>query len=125
MRSRENFILRVLADLIVGIVAVFGLIAASHSPKTIWVILVLIWITAGALAGGFYETSAKRVWIHAPVMMILELVALPYFIVTCRGFECGSLIAVLIFVNLGIPVLVCVSFAGFFLRRYLTRMTVH
>jgi hypothetical protein len=80
------------------------------------IVIGLALVGAAGLAGN-REPNAKWVVIHPVVMMAPELIAFPFALATCRGFECGGLIAFLAAASLATLVLIAVAFAGFGLRR--------
>ena len=81
---------RVAAEVLIGIGTTCGFVLASRSSDSsaAWLLIsacgLLILV---AVLAGYYEPSAKRVWIHSPLLMFLELIALPAAAFTCRGFE--------------------------------------
>ena len=121
MTDRHKFIVRLLADFLSGIGAVFALVFASHDASGRSLVAVPIILIGTASGAGYFEPFAKRVWIHALVMMCIELIALPCMLLTCHSFECGGMIAALVIENLAIPVLVGLSYAAFFMRRRIDR----
>ena len=95
--STSNFFVRVLADLVVGIAAVVGFIAASKNGETggYWLIAVACGLLMSAIMAGYFEPSAKRVWCHALLIMWPELLALPVALMTCKGHGCAGFVAFL------------------------------
>lgn len=118
-----RFTLRLLADLLVGLAAAAGFVLASKHEPGVEAVAVLVILLAAAVLTGYLEPSAKRVWIHPLVIMSPELVALPVAVLTCKGFECGGVIAFLTVASLFAFVLIGVSFAAFFVRRWMSRST--
>jgi hypothetical protein len=107
---------RIAADVIVGLSVIAGFVAASHGSTPLFFATCGLLVVAAGTAG-YFEPVAKRVWIHAVLQMWPELVALPFALATCRGFECGGFIAFLAMACASTVVLIVVSFVGFALRR--------
>jgi len=111
---------RVLAEVLIGIATTGGFVHASRSSDSnaTWILITAcVLLLVVAVLAGYYEPSAKRVWIHAPIMMSLELIALPGAALTCKSFECAGAIAFLMIASLFACVLVGFSYIGFALRR--------
>jgi hypothetical protein len=53
-----------------------------------------------AILAGYFEPFAKRVWIHALLLLLPELVALPVAILTCKGHGC---VASIVFLAVATP----------------------
>jgi len=121
MTSRGSLILRMLADVLAGVLAIVGFVFASHTPNGVWFIAIFSAVFLASGAAGYMETSAKRVWIHAPLIMSPELIALPIVLLTCHGFECAGFIGFAVFASLFTLILVPVSLAGFYIRRRITQ----
>jgi hypothetical protein len=121
MIHRANFGFRVLADLFVGVSAVVAFVFASHRTNGAWLIAIFVVLLLAAGMSGYLEPSAKRVWVHAFIIMSPELIALPCVLLTCRGFECAGIAAFLGVASLFTFVLVALSFAAFFIRRRISR----
>ncbi len=117
--STSNFFVRGLADLVVGIAAVGGFIAASKNGETAayWLIAVACGLLMSAIMAGYFEPSAKRVWCHAPLIMWPELLALPVALMTCKGHGCAGFVAFLFLASLFTLILMAASFGAFFIRR--------
>jgi hypothetical protein len=109
MTNRRSLIFRILADLLVAFFALFAFVAPSHSKNGAWLIAALVALLLAAGAAGYLEPSAKRIWIHPLLIMSPEFIALPIFIFTCHGFECGGMSGILIFAGLFALVLVALS----------------
>ena len=111
---------RIAADLLTGIVATGGFVLASRcsnsGPAWIFISAGVLLLLAAVLAG-YHEPSAKRVWIHPPLIMSPELSALPAAYFTCKGFECAGVIAFLMLASLFAGVLIVFSYVGFALKR--------
>ena len=123
MINRRGLIFRILGDLFVGCIALGALVGASHSTNGATFIAALGAVLLAAAVAGYLEPSAKRVWIHPLLIMSPEIIALPLALLTCHGFECGGVIGFLIFANLFTLGLVGLSFAVFYVRRWITRST--
>lgn len=121
MKNRRGLTFRILADLFVGCIALGTLVGASHSTNGVMFVVVLGGVLFAAAVAGYLEPSARRVWIHPLLMMSPEIVALPFALLTCHGFECGGVIGFLIFANLFTLGLVGLSFAVFYVRRWTAR----
>lgn len=111
---------RVVADILIGIATAGGFVLASRSSGTnaAWILIIacgLLFVIA--VLAGYYEPSAKRVWMHAPIIMSLELIALPAAALTCKSFECAGVIAFLTMASLFALVLIGCSYIGFALKR--------
>jgi hypothetical protein len=117
--STSNFFVRSLADLVVGVAAVGGFIAASKNGETAgyWLIAVACGLLMSAIMTGYFEPSAKRVWCHALLIMWPELLALPVALMTCKGHGCAGLVAFLFLASLFTLILMAASFGAFFIRR--------
>jgi hypothetical protein len=117
--STSNFFVRGLADLVVGIAAVGGFIAASKNGETAgyWLIAVACGLLMSAIMAGYFEPSAKRVWCHALLIMWPELLALPVALMTCKGHGCAGFVAFLFLASLFTLILMAASFGAFFIRR--------
>jgi hypothetical protein len=117
--STSNFFVRGLADLVVGIAAVGGFIAASKNGETAgyWLIAVACVLLISAIMAGYFEPSAKRVWCHALLIMCPELLALPVVLITCKGHGCAGFVAFLFLASLFTLILMAASFGAFFIRR--------
>lgn len=118
MRS-DNFFIRALASLLVGISAPGSVFAASHfgANPGYWLIAIPISVLIAAVLAGYFEPSARRVWIHALLLILPELVALPVAILTCKGHGCAAIVALLAIAVVSTFVLIAVSYAAFFIRR--------
>ena len=115
----DSFLVRALAAFLVGISVPGIILAASHYGATpgYWLIAIPCSVLIAAVLAGYFEPLAKRVWIHAPLLMLPELVSLPIVILTCKGHGC---VASIVFLAVAIPttfVLIGVSYAAFFIRR--------
>ena len=121
MTSRGSFILRVVAELLAGLLAAGAFGLASHSPNGSFFIAIGVGLLLVAGLAGYLEPSAKKVWLHPILIMWPELMALPAAVLTCHGFECAGVIAFLALAGLFALVLMGVSFAAFFARRKTTR----
>src|ERR1700752_3319983 len=111
---------RIAADLLTGIVATGGFVLASRCSNSgaAWIFISAgVLLLLAAVLAGYHEPSAKRVWIHAPLMMSPELIALPAAYFTCKGFECAGVIAFLMLASLFAGVLIVFSYVGFALKR--------
>ena len=118
MRS-DSFLVRALAALLVGSSAPGSILAASHygASPGYWLFAIPCSVLIAAILAGYFEPFAKRVWIHALLLMLPELVALPVVVLTCKGHGC---VASIVFLAVAIPstfVLIAVSYAAFFIRR--------
>ena len=120
LQTQLRFTFRLLADLLVGLAAAAGFIVASHHEPGVEALAVVLILVAAAGLAGHLEPSAKRVWIHPLVIMSPELLVLPVAVLTCKGFECAGLIAFLTVASLFAFVLIGVSFAAFFVRRWMS-----
>jgi hypothetical protein len=89
----------------------------SKTGSGFWVITIGLALLIAAGFAGYREPKAKWVVIHPVVMMAPELVAFPFALATCRGFECQGVIAFLAAASLATVVLVAVAFAGFGVQR--------
>jgi hypothetical protein len=111
---------RVATEVLIGLGTTGGFVLASRSSGSgaAWLLIFacLLLVLVATLAG-YYEPSASRVWMHPPLMMALELIALPASSFTCRGFECGGVIAFLHDCQPVHCILVGFSYVGFALRR--------
>ena len=89
MRS-DSFLVRALAAFLVGTSAPGSILAASHygASPGYWLIVIPCIVLIAAILVGYFEPFAKRVWIHALLLMLPELVALPVAILTCKGHGC-------------------------------------
>jgi hypothetical protein len=122
----DSFPVRASAPFLVGISAPGSVLAASHygaSPGS-WLIAIPCTVLIAAILAGYYEPFAKRVWIHAVLLMLPESVALPVAILTCKGHGC---VAAIVLLAIAIPstfVLIAVSYAAFFIRRKRASTTV-
>ena len=119
MRS-YRFGYRVLTEVLVGVASTAGFVVASRSSDSnvTWILITVCGLLVSvAVLAGYYEPSAKRVWIHAPTIMSLELIALPGAAFTCKSFECAGAIAFLMMSSLFACVLVGFSYIGFAVRR--------
>ena len=116
--STSNFFVRGLADLVVGIAAVGGFIAASKNGETAgyWLIAVAFGLLMSAIMAGYFEPSAKRVWFHALLIMWPELLAFPVALMTCKGHGCAGFVAFLFLASLFTLILMAASFGAFFIR---------
>jgi len=121
VKNRRSLIFRILGDLFVGCIALGALVGASHTTNGATLIAVLGAVLLATAVSGYMEPSAKRVWIHPLLIMSPEIIALPFALLTCRGFECGGMIGFLIFANLFTLGLVVLSFAVFYARRWIAR----
>jgi hypothetical protein len=121
MKNQRGFISRIIGDLVVGCTTLGAFVAASHWENGATFIAILCAVLLAVAVAGYLEPSAKRVWIHPLLIMWPEIIALPVAVLTCRGFECGGMIGFLIFVNLFTLGLVGLSFAVFYVRRWITR----
>jgi hypothetical protein len=121
MTNRRSLLLRILADAVVSMAAIAGFFLASHSTRPAWLIAIGIGLIVAAAVSGYLEPSGKTVWIHAPIIMAPELIALPFAFATCRGFECAGITAFLFMAGLFTLVLVGISYCAFFIRRRITR----
>ena len=113
---------RVMAEMLVGIVTTGGFVLASRSSDSnaTWILVTVCgFLLLVAVLAGYYEPLARRVWVHAPIMMCLELIALPVAVFTCKSFECAGVIAFLTMASLFACVLVGCSYIGFALKRRL------
>src|SRR5260370_41424868 len=120
MSDRRSLALRIVADLVVACLGTASFIIASHG-STAWFIEtiggLLLWVVAAACL----EPSAKMVWVHPLLIMLPELVALPAISLTCHGFECAGIIAFLVLASVSSILLVGISFAVFYIRRWIMR----
>jgi len=117
MTSRGSFILRVVAELLAGLLAAGSFSLASHSPNGSFFIAIGVGLLLVAGLAGYLEPSAKKVWLHPILIMWPELMVLPAAVLTCHGFECGGVIAFLVLAGFFTVVLMGVSFAAFLARR--------
>ena len=116
----RSFAVRCVADVLLGLAAVALLVMASrHAQSVPWLIACVSVVITAALVAGYYEPSAKRVIIHPFLVMAPEIVVFPLAFFTCRGFECGAIIGVMMVASLFTFVLVALAFAAFFVRRQL------
>ena len=91
MRS-YSFGHRLLAEVLLGVVTTGGFVLASRSSDSsaAWLLIsACVLLVLVAVLAGYYEPLAKRVWIHSPLIMALELIALPAAAITCRGLSVG------------------------------------
>ncbi len=118
MRS-VSFLVRALAAFLVGICAPGSVFALSYYGMSLgyWLIAIPCSILIAAILAGYFEPLAKRVWIHASLLTLPELVAFPIAILTCRGHGCVATIVLLAAAVLSTFVLMAVSYAAFFIRR--------
>lgn len=121
MTNRRGFVFRILADLLFSGLAVLAFVGASHSTNGMGLIVAFGAVFLAAAVAAWMEPSAKRVFIHPVLIMLPELIALPAAALTCHGFECGGIIAFLILAGLFTFILVGVSFATFYLKRWFLR----
>jgi hypothetical protein len=108
---------RIILDLLVSISAIAAFVVLSKNGSGFLAIAIGLALIAAAGFAGNREPNAKWVVIHPVVMMAPELIAFPFALATCRGFECGGVIAFLAAISLSTLVLIVVAFAGFGLRR--------
>lgn len=94
----------------------FGLIPAAASVGLLLV---------GAAVAGYREPSLALVWVHAPILLALELPLAPIMLLTVPvGFEgSGYRILAMAVILFNVPLL-ALSFVGFFLRRWARRRAV-
>ena len=102
MTKRNSLIFRLVTELIIGVAALFGFMAILHSAygaNDWWAVIFFFSVVIlAAGASGYSEPSAKMVWLHAPIMMLPELIGLP-LVLTCHSFMCAPA-AFLLFVAL-------------------------
>lgn len=116
---------RAAAEVLLGLAATGGFVLASRSsdPNSPWLLIATgVFLVMVAVLAGYYEPSAKRVWIHSPLIMSLELIALPAAYFTCKGFECGGVIGFLIMASLLACLLIVFSYVGFAFKRRSSRL---
>lgn len=119
MRSNP-FSCRAVADVLIGsaTTGVFVLASRSSDSGATWILITACsFLLLVAVLAGYHEPLAKRVWVHAPLIMSLELIALPAAAFTCKSFECAGAIAFLIMASLFACFLVGFSYIGFALKR--------
>jgi hypothetical protein len=121
MTGRGKFAWAVFADLIVAVASVCGFVFSSHTANGTWLILVLGAVFLAICLAAFFESSAKRVWIHPLLIMSPEIVAFPIVFLTCRGFECGGIIGFLAFASAFDLILIGISYAVFYTKRAVVR----
>ena len=122
------FVRRLLTDFAVGLAALGIFLSASLLPEGyawhglfgwISVAACLVLLLVGATAAGYREPSLSLVWLHAPVLLALELPLAPIVLFTFpHGFEASGYRALATAVILLIVPLLALSFVGFFLRRW-------
>jgi len=108
-----------LAAFLVGISAPGSILAASHygASPGYWLIAIPCSVSIAAILAGYFEPVAKRVWIHALLLLLPELVALPVAVLTCKGHGCVASIVLLAVAIPSTLVLIAISYAAFFIRR--------
>ena len=124
MRS-YGFRYRAAAEVLSGMVGTGGFVLASRrsdSDSALLLIATCVFLVMVAVLTGYYEPSAERVWIHPPLIMSLELIALPAAYFTCKGFECGGVIGFLIMTSLFACLLIVFSYIGFAFKRRVSRL---
>jgi hypothetical protein len=123
MTNRRGVVVRILADLFVACLVPLCVFASSRtgSANPAFVIGALGAQLIAVAVMAWLEPSAKMVWIHALVIMLPELIALPVAILTCRGHGCVGGIVMLILANLITLLLVALSYAIFYIRRRMAR----
>lgn len=110
-----------LMEALAGVAVTTAFALASRTANGAPFIAILVAVILAAGVSGYQEPSAMWVWVHAPIIMWPELLALPIVLATCRGFECGGVAGFLILASLFTAVLVGVSFCGFLVRRRVAR----
>jgi hypothetical protein len=113
--------LRIFADAAVRIAAIAGFFLALHSAKPAPLIAIGIGLIIASGVGGYLESAAKRVWIHAPNIMAPELIALPFALATCRGFDCAGITAFLVMASLFTLISAGISCCAFYIRAATSR----
>jgi len=119
---------RLLTDFVVGLAALGVLFSASLLPDPYPWIDLFGWIpvaaylgllVVGAVVAGYREPSLTSVWVHAPVLLALELPLAPIVLLTFPdSFEASGYRTLAMAVILLIVPLLALSFVGFFLRRW-------
>lgn len=123
--NRGTFRSRILGDVLVGIsVIVLVAVAGKLNANRVWAVPILCTLPLAAGVAGYREPLANRVWIHPLVITLPGLAMVSAGFVTCRGFECGAMVGILAAAIIFTLILVVLSFAVFFLRRWVVRSNV-
>src|SRR5689334_4772015 len=128
MSRTDGLAWRLLTDFAVGLAALGIFLSSSFLPDAYpWSdVLGLIPVPAsavlllgGAAVAGYREPSLALVWVHAPVLLALELIPAPIVLLTFPpGFEASGYRALATAVILFTIPLMASSLAGFFFRRW-------
>jgi hypothetical protein len=111
-----------LGDVLAGIfVITLVAVAGKLNANRVWAIPILCILPLAAGMAGFREPLAKRVWIHPLVITLPGLAVVSAGAVTCRGFECGAMVGILAAAIVFMFILVGLSFAVYFIRRWVVR----
>lgn len=116
----NRFVLRCVADVLVGLGAPWpAFLSAAHANPTPWLGSSVGIFAIAALVSGYYEPSARRVIVHPFLLMLPAIIGSLWAFSTCRGFECGGTIGMVLIASLLTFVLLGLALAAFFARRRL------
>ncbi len=119
-----NFRVRLLGAFLAGVAGLGAFLAVAHYIKIEGSGLVPLGsvLLVGAALAGYFESAAKRVWLHVVLLMLPALFALAIGVWTCKGHGCSAAVVFAGVVSLfTFVVLLSVSFAAFLIQRRLLR----